>query len=180
MDRGNLYELAFEAYLQHHRVCYVAVDETRRAPMEDEPIKSLDFLVFGRDGTRLVVDVKGRRFPGGPPERPRRVWECWSHRDDLDGLDRWAQAAGDDYRGLLVFAYRLDPSVVLPEGTPDLFTFRGERYLFRAVESSVYREHMRPRSRSWRTVTLTKEVYRALVRPVSDLTQAAAPVEAPF
>lgn len=180
MDRGNHYELAFESYLQHHRVCYVAVDETRRAPLGDVPVKSLDFLVFGRDGTRLVVDVKGRRFPGGPPGRPRRVWECWSHKDDLDGLERWARAAGDDYRGLLVFAYLLDEAVHLPDGTPDLFAYRGDRYLFRAVESAVYREHMRPRSRRWETVSLSREVYRALVRPVREFTAAALLAESPF
>lgn len=180
MDRGNHYELAFEAYLQAHRVAYVAVDETRRASLGESPVKSLDFILFGKDGTRLVVDVKGRRFPGGPPGKPRRVWECWSHKDDLDGLDRWALTAGDDYRGLLVFAYLLADDIDLPAGTPDLFEYKGDRYLFRAVESSVYREHMRRRSRSWGTVTLTKEVYRALVRPVREYTQAREAAEAPF
>ena len=29
MDRSNHYEAAFEAYLQWHRLCYVAVDERR-------------------------------------------------------------------------------------------------------------------------------------------------------
>ena len=47
MDRGNHYEAAFEAYLQWHRLCYVAVDETRRAILDDISIKSLDFIVFG-------------------------------------------------------------------------------------------------------------------------------------
>ena len=83
-------EPAFEAYLQGHRLCYVAVDETRRATLGETPIKSLDFIVYGGDGARLVVDVKGRRFPLGPANRPRRVWECWSTRDDVDGLERWA------------------------------------------------------------------------------------------
>ena len=90
MDRSNHYEAAFEAYLQWHRLGYVAVDETRRSLLGDKRVKSLDFVVFGDDGARLVVDVKGRRFPGGKPEKPRRVWECWSTRDDVDGLERWA------------------------------------------------------------------------------------------
>jgi hypothetical protein len=29
MDRDNPYEAAFESYLQHHRLAYVAVDESR-------------------------------------------------------------------------------------------------------------------------------------------------------
>ena len=65
MDRSNHYEAAFEAYLQWHRLCYVAVDETRRAMLGETRVKSLDFIVYGPHGARLLVDVKGRRFPGG-------------------------------------------------------------------------------------------------------------------
>ena len=66
--------------------------------------------------------MKGRRFPCGPPERPRRVWECWSTRDDVDGLERWAGLSGPGYRGLLVFAYHVLPSVDLPDDMDDLWT----------------------------------------------------------
>jgi hypothetical protein len=41
------------------------VDETHRAMLDDAPVKSLDFIVHGPGGVRLLVDVKGRRFPGG-------------------------------------------------------------------------------------------------------------------
>src|SRR5262245_40891514 len=102
MDRSNHYEAAFEAYLQWHRICYVAVDESRRAMLDDRRIKSLDFIVYGAYGARLLVDVKGRRFPGGTPERPRAVWESWSTEDDIDGLVRWTAMSGAGYRGLLV------------------------------------------------------------------------------
>ena len=80
MDRSNHYEAAFEAYLQRHGLCYVAVDETRRAVLGDLRIKSLDFIVHGEGGIRLLVDVKGRRFPTGLGDRQRHVWECWSTR----------------------------------------------------------------------------------------------------
>src|ERR1700739_3446432 len=125
MKRSNEYELAFEAYLQWHRLCYVAVDETRRAMLRAPPRKSPDFIVLGGEGARLVVDVKGRRFPMGPPERPRRVWECWSTRDDVEGLERWARLSGPGYQGLLVFVYHLLPTVELPDDVDDLWTFRG-------------------------------------------------------
>src|SRR5262249_58394475 len=92
----------------------------RRALLGDVPVKSLDFMVFGRDGARLVLDVKGRRFPGGRPKKPRRVWESWSFRDDVDGLERWASLAGPGFRGLLVFAYLLHPKIELAPSTPDL------------------------------------------------------------
>ena len=180
MDRSNHYEVAFESYLQRHRLGYVAVDETRRALLGDSLVKSLDFIVFGREGARLVVDVKGRRFPAGPPKRPRRVWECWSVRDDIDGLERWSAMAGEDYRGVLAFAYLLHPSVQLADNTPDLHVCRGKRYLFRAVDVIDYREHMRVRSPRWNTVSLPRAVYRSLVRPLRDFTHAKAAEEVPF
>ena len=171
MDRSNHYELAFEGYLHEQRLCYVAVDETRRAVEEEGRIKSLDFIVYGENGSRLLVDVKGRRFPGGPPERPRRVWECWTGLDDIYGLEHWCERFGPDYRGLFVFAYRLAPSVDLPEDTEDLFPWRGHRYLFRAVAVDEYREHMRIRSPRWGTVSLPTAAFRQLVRPLHHFTR---------
>jgi len=173
MDRTNLYERAFEAYLQHRRVCYVAVDETHRAPAHDAPIKSLDFIVHGRSGASFLVDVKGRRYPGGTPGRERRVWECWSTMEDIDGLERWGGVFGPEYRGLLVFAYRLAAGVELPEATEDLWEWSGRRFLFRAVPVADYRREMRIRSPKWQTVTLPHASFRRLVRPVSHFTQEA-------
>src|SRR5476651_756089 len=89
MDRSNPYETAFEAFLREQGLCYVAVDETRRAVLGDVPVKNLDFIVLGPTGAKLLVDVKGRQFPGGPAEKPRYVWESWATRDDLDGLTHW-------------------------------------------------------------------------------------------
>ena len=173
MDRNNHYESAFEAYLQWHRLCYVAVDETRRAMLGETRVKSLDFIVYGEGGSRLVVDVKGRRFPTGCKRRPRRVWECWSTRDDVDGLERWAELFGPGYQGLLVFTYLVLPSVQLPEDTADLWTWRGRRYLLRAVAVTDYRQHMRVRSPRWGTVSLPGAVFRELVRPLQYFTHGS-------
>jgi hypothetical protein len=60
MDRSNHYEAAFEAYLQWHRLSYVAVDETRRAMLGDLRVKNLDFIVHGESGGRLLVETRGR------------------------------------------------------------------------------------------------------------------------
>jgi hypothetical protein len=165
MKRSNVYESAFEAYLQWHRLCYVAVDETRRSYLGESRVKNLDFIVHGDAGARLLVDVKGRRFPSGPPHKQRRVWECWSTREDIDGLSRWADLFGDGFQGLLVFTYHILPSVVLPANTDDLWTWRGRRYLLRAVSVDAYREHLRVRSPKWGTVDLPGAVFRDLVRP---------------
>jgi hypothetical protein len=175
MDRGNHYEAAFEAYLHAHGLGYVAVDETRRAVCDGRPVKSLDFLVYGPGGARLVVDVKGRRYPAGPARKPRYVWECWAFREDVEGLGRWEEISGPGYQGLFVFAYHVLPSVALPDRVEDLWTFRGRRYLLRAVAAADYRRHLRVRSPRWRTVTLPSDVFRAVVRPLCHFTAARPP-----
>lgn len=166
MDRSNHYEAAFEAYLRWHRYCYVAVDETRRAMLGERRVKSLDFIVYGEPDARLLIDVKGRRFPSGRPDRPRRVWESWSTHDDIEGLQSWLGLFGAGYVGLLVFTYQLMPGIEVPEDTLDLFTFRGRRYLYRAVEVNDYQLHMRVRSPKWGTVGLARADFRRLVQPL--------------
>lgn len=170
MDRGNHYESAFEEYLRDRRLGYIAVDETRRASLDEEPVKSLDFIVYGAGGARLLVDVKGRRFPMGTAAKPRRVWETWSTRDDVDGLVRWAHRFGPGYRGLLVFLYEIQEFVRLPDDTPDLWVWRGKQYLLRAVPVDDYRRHMRVRSPKWGTVALCRGDFQALVRPFWEFT----------
>jgi hypothetical protein len=176
MDRTNHYERAFAAYLQWHGLGYIAVDETRRALFGDTPVKSLDFVVFGEDDNRLVVDVKGRRFPGGKPTKPRRVWECWSTLDDVDSLRRWAEMSGPGYVGVFVFAYHLLPTIQVPDDTEDLWTWQGRRYLLRAVAASDYQKYMRVRSPRWGTVWLPTERFRELVKPFHHFTHGAAAV----
>jgi hypothetical protein len=170
MDRNNHYEAALEAYLQWHRLCYVAVDETRRAMLGDTRVKNLDFIIYGENGSRLLVDVKGRQFPAGSPGRWRRVWECWSTLEDVIGLEQWGALSGPGYLGLLVFVYYLLPEIALPEDTLDLWTWRGKRYLLRALRVDEYRPHMRVRSPRWRTVALPGPVFRRLVRPLYHFT----------
>jgi len=171
MDRSNHYETAFEAYLRERRLCYIAVDESRRSLMDVGSIKSLDFIVYGDEMSRLLVDVKGRKFPGGSETKPRRVWQCWAERDDVDGLERWSTRFGHGYTGLLVFAYDLQPCVRLHIDTPDLWEWRGRRYLFRAVAVDVYRRHMKTRSPKWGTVDLPVPVFRDHVRPFRTFTE---------
>ncbi|HEY8504039.1 MAG TPA: HYExAFE family protein, partial [Gemmataceae bacterium] len=104
--------------------------------------------------------------------RPRKVWENWSERDDVEGLLRWAGRFGPGAVGLLVFVYHLLPTVALPEGTPDLWHWRGRRYLIRAVEAGAYRRRMRVRSPRWGTVCLATADFRAIVRPFCEFASA--------
>jgi hypothetical protein len=170
MDRGNHYEAAFEAYLRDRRLAYVAVDESRRASLDDEPVKSVDFIVYGVGGAKLLVDVKGRKFPGGTADKPRRIWQNWVERDDVTGLERWQASFGPEYQSVLAFVYHIQPFVELRRGTHDLWIWKGRRYLMRAVSVADYRQHMRVRSPRWGTVHLPTDVFRDLVRPLREFT----------
>lgn len=163
VDRNNHYEAAFEAYLRDARLAYVAVDEAKRATLDDEPVKSVDFIVHG--ASKLLIDVKGRKFPGGSEQKPTFSWQNWSTRDDVEGLERWEQQFGPGYLGLLVFMYHVLPVVDLPLGTVDLWHWRGRRYLLRAVAAGEYRLSMRVRSPRWGTVHLPGAAFQQAVRP---------------
>jgi hypothetical protein len=161
MDRDNHYETAFEAYLRDRRLGYVAVDESRRSSLADESVKSIDFIVYGSGGSKLLVDIKGRKFPGKSKGKLRRIWQNWVEADDVEGLERWQTSFGPEYRALLVFAYYILPEVEM---------WRGRRYLMRAVPVADYRQHMRVRSPKWQTVYLPMAAYRDIVRPLRAFT----------
>src|SRR5438128_3807856 len=133
MDANNHYESAFRAYLHERGFGFVAIDEARRTQLGDGPVKSLDFIVHGECRSRLLVDVKGRRFPTGGEGRRRHVWECWSTEEDVSGLERWETAFGPGYTGLFVFVYQLLPEITVAPDTDDLWNWHDNRYLFRAV-----------------------------------------------
>lgn len=163
MDRSNHYETAFEAYLRDRRLAYVAVDEAKRSTLEDEPVKSIDFIVHAAGGAKLLVDVKGRRFLRG-------TWQNWVAKDDVDGLERWQERFGPDYTPLLVFAYWLPENVDFRRGASDVWPYHGRRYLMRAVTVEDYRRHLRVRSVKWGTVHLPTAAFRACVRPFRHFT----------
>ena len=167
MKRDNHYEAAFEWFLRDRGVGFVAVDEARRSLFGDESVKSLDFIVVGEHDAKLVVDVKGRVFPGTSNGKPRRVWQNWAEAEDIDGLERWATRFGPGFRGVLAFVYHTLPCVELPGGTPDLFTFRDKTYLARGIDVAEYRVRMKRRSVRWGTVHLPVEDFREVVRPFS-------------
>lgn len=169
MDRHNHYEAAFAAFLRDRRVSHVAIDETRRSYEGQATIKSLDFIVHGRQGEQFVVDVKGRRFPGGKPEKPKRTWECWATQDDVDDAQRWAAKFGPNYQALFVFSYHL----VLPEATVQnddtLWTWLDRKYLLCAIPVHEYAQAMKVRSPKWGTVYLPSQEFQRLARPLGQV-----------
>lgn len=168
MLRSNHYEVAFEAYLRARGVGFVAVDEAKRSVLGDSAVKSLDFIVVGPDTAKLVVDVKGRKFPTGTGAKAVPTWQNWAEEEDVDGLGRWATQFGEAFRGVLAFVYDIRKPFQLSDGTRDVFPFRDQVYLMRGIAVADYRKHMRLRSKKWRTVHLPSAAFREVVRPFSD------------
>jgi hypothetical protein len=166
MKTDNHYEVAFEAYLRERGAATLPIVEARRSYLDDDSVKSPDFLVVCPSAARLVVDVKGRKF-GGTAEKPRRIWQNWCLRDDVASLESWTEHFGPGFRGVLAFVYLVAPEIELAPFTPDLFIFRDARYLVRGVEVSDYRVAMRPRSPRWQTVHLATADFRAIIKPFS-------------
>ncbi len=163
-NRDNHYEAAFEAFLRERQVPYVAVDETRRALMGGDSLKSLDFIVSASGGSRWLVDVKGRLFPSG---EQRQYWKNWSTRDDLVSLAQWESLFGEGFSGLFVFAYCVvGDRAPLPEEA--LFVFRQQRYGFIAIRLSEYAQEARQISPKWDTVALPTHRFRHLARPLEN------------
>jgi hypothetical protein len=168
MKRDNHYEAAFEWFLRDRGIAVVPVVEARRSYLDEDEVKSPDFIVVGPRNGRLVVDVKGRQFPSRSAGHLCRTWQNWSTAGDVDGLTRWSGRFGDGFQGVLAFVYHILPAVALPDQTPDLFEFRGRLYLARGVPVEEYRLHMKSRSPRWSTVDLSTSDFRRLVRPFSE------------
>jgi hypothetical protein len=161
-NRLNHYEAAFEAYLRSQRIPYVAVDEARRAPLADETVKSVDFIVSHPSGRSWLVDVKGRRFPSG---RKRQYWKNWSTRDDLRSLATWRRLFGAEFSAMLVFAYIVAGDRA-PLAEEQMFSFRDRLYGFVAVDVDHYAEHARQISPRWDTVAMPTSLFREFAEPI--------------
>jgi hypothetical protein len=170
----NHYEAAFDAYLRKLGAAVVPVVEARRSYLDPGEVKSPDFIVLAPRDARLVVDVKGRVFPGGTGGKERGTWQNWCKREDVESLVRWASRFGPGFRGVLAFVYDVALRLELPPDTPDQFAFRGRLYLFRGVHATDYRRHMRTRSPRWHTVHLATADFRALVKPISNFLAPSA------
>jgi len=178
MKSDNHYESALDAFLRERGAAVVPVVEARRSYLDADSVKSPDFIVVAPRDAKLVVDVKGRKFPGTSKSgKPRNTWQNWCEREDVFSLFRWAERFGDGFRGVLAFVYDLDLQVELPANTPDLFAFRGRLYLLRGVLVNEYRAHMRTRSPRWGTVHLLTDDFRELVKPISYFLAPTQPVE---
>lgn len=163
MAAGNRhYEAAFEDFLRSRQAQYVAVSETHRALFAGVKVKSFDFLVAGRGGGTLIVDIKGRRAPGDGSAGLQN----WVTRDDVDGLQRWEEVFGTGFAALLLFAYWLSEPPAEPG--PEVHVYEGACYRFLGVRLADYAAGMRERSPKWGTVNVPSGFFREISRPASE------------
>lgn len=166
-QRRHHYEAAFEVYLRHRRIPYVAVDEAKKSLLPGGlpgaggvgSLKSFDFVLYGQ-GSNLLAEVKGRRVVS-----PRRL-ERWVTLDDVESLRAWESLFGPQFEACFIFMYlhEMQPADALFE---ELFDHEGRWYALRAVSVRRYQAAMRVRSERWRTVDLEPRVFERLSEPFS-------------
>ena len=169
-DRNNHYEAAFEAYLRELRLPYVPSEENRRSLLADgTTIKNFDFIVTVPDSDSWLVDVKGRRFPGG--QKNRSYWKQWSIFDDLVGMQTWESLFGRNFQGLFVFAYQVigNKSPVPPD---KIFVFRKRLYAFIGIRFAEYASEVRLISPRWNTYSMPAKRFRQLARPFDEIVKS--------
>lgn len=168
--RDNHYEAAFEAWLRGKGIPYVAVDETRRPTTGARSLKNLDFIVSPTTAPgSWLVDVKGRRFPTGKSQ----YWKNWCTADELRSLASWEALFGQQFSGLLVFAYNVigDQAPLPPE---QLFPFRDGLYGFVGIRLDHYASWAKQLSIKWDTVTIPTLQFRSLARPAESFFEVSA------
>lgn len=162
VDRSNHYEKAFESHLRRLRIPFVGVDESRRAFVGLDTVKSLDFVVTFPHGKTLLIDVKGRKLA---TEQSRSL-ENWVTQDDVASLAHWKSAFGVEAQALFVFVYQLAAEDQKAQFA-DHFSHADRNYGCLAVGLEDYSENMRARSAKWKTVHLLQRDFRRLAKPFS-------------
>jgi hypothetical protein len=177
-SRRSHYELAFEAYLDRRGIAYVAVEEVRRFGAKDTGVKAFDYIVYPTGSKACLVDLKGRKSPISVPAKECRQ-KNWVTRADITGLLSWEQVFGPEYEAVFVFSYWLAAGKVSAvasaerQGDGDRFSFAGRPYSFWLVPVSAYSARAKRLSVRWDTVSVPREVFRQMSRPLAGAWPAA-------
>ena len=167
--RDNHYEAAFEAYLRARQVPYVAVDEAKRSLLSGGTLKNLDFMIVPpQSKTSWLTDIKGRKFPSG---RHKQYWKNWSTGDELQSLARWEELLGEQFTGLLVFAYHIVGEFA-PVAADQLFMFRRQCYGFVGIRLHHYTSYAHVISPKWDTLAMPVARFRELAEPIDHFLDA--------
>ncbi len=163
----NHYEKAFQNWLIDHKIDHIALNDQKAIELGRTGIKSFDFLLQFKDGRKIIAEVKGRRFKGTTLEKLASL-ECWVTADDIDGLTKWREIFGPEYRAVFVFTYKIE-NIDVDFDSQKVFDFDANRYVFFCVRLDDYRKFMVSRSPKWRTVTLPADKFRQCVISLEDL-----------
>ncbi|MDO4587529.1 MAG: HYExAFE family protein [Planctomycetia bacterium] len=161
----NHYESAFEAFLRISNIPYFSNRQDFRNRFKNgSSLKNFDFVISLPQQGNWIVDVKGRKFPGGSN---KRHWKHWTTRDDLSGLLKWEKMLGDQFRGLFVFAYQICDDIS-PLPVENLFAWKKQLYAFIGVELHQYLGEVRLISPQWQTYEMPIRRFKTVARPFTD------------
>ncbi|HVP11878.1 MAG TPA: HYExAFE family protein [Phycisphaerae bacterium] len=172
------YELAFEAHLNRRGTPYVAVEDVRHFVKERTGLKGFDYIVYPAAGPACLVDVKGRKCRGLGDDGECRQ-KNWVTRADIAGLEAWQELFGPGYAAAFVFAYWLagggGPAQPPLNGSicEPVMSFAGRQYSFWIVSAADYARHHKRLSRRWDTVSVPRDAFRMISKPLVSIWPAA-------
>ncbi len=164
---SNHYERAFENWLIDNHIKYIKIDEHKKAVFGRSKIKSFDFLLYPRERSIIIAEVKGRRFKGTTLAKLTGL-ECWATTDDINGLAKWQEIFGQGHQAIFVFVYKTENIDVDYDGK-ESYNYDDGRYIFFCIKLDDYRKFMKVRSPKWQTVTLPAERFRQCVVQMYEL-----------
>jgi hypothetical protein len=166
--RGH-YELAFEAFLDERGTPFVAVEDVRHFVKGRTGVKAFDYIVYPAANQACLVELKGRKSKRSSPGDWRL--KTWVTRSDIAGLETWQEIFGGEFRAVFVFAYwharpRQGGKVAQEGEVAPAFRLAGRDYSFWLVAAADYAAHQKRLSKSWDTVSVSRDVFRSICRPV--------------
>ena len=195
--RRSHYELAFEAFLDHRGTAYVPVEDVTAFLRSRAGAKAFDYIVYPPGQAAWLVDVNGRKSSMSAEGTTECRQKTWVTRGDLEGLLAWQRAFGEEFVAGFVFVYWLAgfESIAAMSATgraavrtdadeaagcrhggserSNLFKLAGRSYRFWLVGIDDYRQHQKRLSVRWDTISVPRDAFREISRPVESTWPAA-------
>jgi len=169
-EQTNVYEQAFESFLNENKIPFVWVDQSKRPEFFQSSIKNFDFLINPDSDSPILVELKGRTFKGDSLAGLKGL-DGWATFEDVQALSQWLSRFRNDFpaaEAFFVFAFRFANIDVETDGW-DVYDYNGRRFLFLAIPLEKYAEAMKIRSPKWQTVTLPAEDFRRWATSLYDI-----------
>lgn len=163
------YELMFENYLRKNNLLYIAINEAKRPLYKGERIKNFDFIVISKNGSIVLIDIKGKQFPY-TSKYGDNYWENWVRLDDGKYLRMWGGIFRKGTKAILVFPYLIKRKEDLNQFR-DTFSFGRKQYGLVAIEIEKYLDNSKSRSKSgegtFNAISVSRSLFPSLVKPLS-------------